>query len=668
MRKSLTTLRLFLCIFLLFLLQAKSLFSQCNNADFENGSLNGWSGTWGDGVCDGIFILGICAGISHPDPFQYAGIHPGMNNQAPTDLPERNHFIMSSGYDPVIGATTLPVVYTPGSYSMRLGNAQADGGGESISYSFTVSPGNANFTYHYAVVLNDGGHPAGEQPYFKIRMWDGSNNLIDCATYDVDALTAYTIGGFTTLYGDVLYKPWTSVFIPLSDYMGQRVKIQFSTRDCSPDGGQGAHYAYAYIDAQCGPLEILSSSPSVCGTQHVTLTAPAGAATYQWTGPGVVPPGNTQEATITLPGHYTVEMTTFATVPCTFSLDTVITGSPVLPVANFSAPSICAGNPTAFSDLSTPDSISSWEWDFNNDGTPDVTAQNPAYTFPEAGTYPVKLVVSVSSCIDDTTINVVVFAAPNSTFITTSPVCVGMNSTITYTGNAPANASYTWDFAGGTIISGSGQGPYEVNWLTAGTKNITLTAGTDSCAFIAATEVIPNPTAIFSAGGNTLRFTGTPINFHNHSQNAVSYFWTFGNTQTSAEENPTVTFADSGTYTITLHAFNRLGCPDSTELLITVIKPESFYIPNAFTPDGDGINDVFRVFGKGFPSFHFLIFDRWGTKLFEATDQNAGWDGTFRGKPSPPGVYVYYVDVEFFSGLAPVEYYKHQKGSVTLIR
>ena len=435
MVKHLTTL--FFCFVILSFSFTKQAYSQCNNAGVENGNFTGWTGTWEDSptICNGGTLFGLCLGTSGPDPFHYPGLNQGPNNQPANMLNpqgnEDNHFIMTGGIDPYAGAG-IPVVFPGGgTYSMRLGNGQAEDGGESVSYSFVVTPTNCNFTYHYAVVINDGGHPASESPYFQIRMTDGNSNSIDCATYDVDASTAPSIGGFITLPGDIFYKPWSSVFIPLNNYMGQNVTIQFITRDCFASGG--SHFAYAYIDATCGPLEIISSSPTVCGGQNVNLTAPLGAATYQWTGPGVTPPGNTQIATITLAGAYTVTMTTFGNVPCTFSLDTIIPGSPGNPVSNFSATSACAGDEVQFTDQSTPNgSITQWWWDFNGDNVPDETIQNPTYAFPTPGTYPVRLLISWPPCLDDTIINVTVISNPTSTFTVTSPVCAGISVSYTH--------------------------------------------------------------------------------------------------------------------------------------------------------------------------------------------------------------------------------------------
>lgn len=534
----------------------------CVNADLEQGDFTGWTGTWGDGVCTSSF-LGLCVSTG-PDPYQYNGLNQGANNQAANALPEKNHFIMTGGNDPIAGAA-IPVVFQ-GSYSMRLGNAQAEDGGETISYSFTVDNSNVNFTYHYAVVLGGGSHSPGEQAFFRIRMYDGSGNPITCASYDVDATTAATIGGFVNVGGS-MYKPWTSVFIPLNNYIGQTVRIEFITRDCDSNGG--SHYAYAYIDADCAPLEIISSSPTVCGGQDVFLTAPAGAATYTWTGPGLVPgTENQQVATIVSPGPYTVTMTTFGNAPCTFSLDTVMAPSPSNPTAIFDYTPVCEGDPIQFNDLSTPNGqIVNWAWDFNADGNPDDMTQNPTHTFPSAGTYPVRLAVSWPPCLDDTTINVEVYTTPTSTFTVTSPICVGDDATITYTGNAPAGATYNWDFDGGTVVSGSGQGPYTVNWATDGTKNISLDVSLGSCTSPTTTNpLIVNASPLVNMGPDVSICDAGSINLT--ATGATTYAWSPA-TGLSATSGASVTAnpATTTTYTVT---GTSSGCTGTGTITVNV--------------------------------------------------------------------------------------------------
>ncbi|HWB62501.1 MAG TPA: hypothetical protein VG603_03250, partial [Chitinophagales bacterium] len=250
--------------------------AQCNNADFESGNFSGgWSGTYSAGECSGAYLLGICIGCGLNDPTNANGFNQGPNNASPSNgSTEYNHVLCTTagGNDPNLASygATLPMVWTGGgSYSMRQGSmwqdvgSDATGDGETSTYTFTVTPSNCNFTYHYAVVLNDGGHSSGEQPYFNIKMTDGNGSDISCADYQVDATTAQTIGGFNQISSaSIWWKPWTSVFIPLNNYIGQTVKITFTTRGCLPSGCVGSHYAYAYIDAECGPLTLVSSSPT----------------------------------------------------------------------------------------------------------------------------------------------------------------------------------------------------------------------------------------------------------------------------------------------------------------------------------------------------------------------------------------------------------------------
>lgn len=590
------SLPLSLCCFIFFtLFSYRQAYSQCNNVGVENGNFTGWTGTWEDtdSQCNGGVVFGLCVGTSGPDPFHYNGLNQGANNQAANATPEKNHFIMTGGNDPVAGAA-IPVVYPGGgTYSMRLGNGQAEDGGESLSYSFLVNSSNANFTYHYAVVLGGGSHSAGDQAYFRIRMTDGNGNPINCATYDVDATTAATIGGFVNVGGN-MYKPWTSVFIPLNNYIGQTVTIQFITRDCFSSGG--SHFAYAYLDATCAPLEILSSSPTVCGGTDVFLTAPAGAATYSWTGPGVVPgTQNQQVATINLAGPYTVTMTTFGNVPCTFSLDTIMAASPSNPVANFTYVPACAGDPVQFNDASTPvGQINQWAWDFNADLVPDAMTANPTYTFNTPGTYPVRLLVSWPPCLDDTTINVVVISNPTSTFTTTSPVCAGIPSTITYTGNAPPNATYTWNFDGGTIVSGSGQGPYQISWLTGGTKNITLTVTVGSCSSPQTTmQVVVNPFPAITLSPDVDICTGQSTTLT--ASGATTYSWSPAaglNTTTGA--NVTATPASTTTYSVTGTAN---GCNGNATVTVTVNPFPTVTVSPATTTVCSGVTTTLTASG-----------------------------------------------------------------------
>lgn len=137
-----------------------------------------------------------------------------------------------------------------------------------------------------------------------------------------------------------------------------------------------------------------------------------------------------------------------------------------------------------------------------------------------------------------------------------------------------------------------------------------------------------------------------------------------------------VSIIPTGDVSYTVIAVDSFGCSDTSEIFIYVLNdtvvPNTeeplFYVPNAFSPNGDGNNDEFKVTVSNYVSFRLLVFNRWGEKLFETNNPEVGWNGTYRGKLQNPGAYVYYVDVSFVNNIKPADYLKYNKGSVTLIR
>ncbi|HEY3384920.1 MAG TPA: T9SS type B sorting domain-containing protein, partial [Saprospiraceae bacterium] len=125
------------------------------------------------------------------------------------------------------------------------------------------------------------------------------------------------------------------------------------------------------------------------------------------------------------------------------------------------------------------------------------------------------------------------------------------------------------------------------------------------------------------------------------------------------------------TVTLTATLYDVNGCTATDEMLIFVNKERRVYIPNVFSPNGDGINDIFYVFGDEDQITtvkKFVIYDRWGEMMHEATDfnpndQGRGWDGKFNDEFMNPGVFVFAAEVEFIDGIT-----KLYTGSVTLMR
>jgi len=106
------------------------------------------------------------------------------------------------------------------------------------------------------------------------------------------------------------------------------------------------------------------------------------------------------------------------------------------------------------------------------------------------------------------------------------------------------------------------------------------------------------------------------------------------------------------------------GCAPAASAPVTgQTRTDQVYIPNSFTPNGDGRNDVLRVYSNVIRQLRIVIFNQWGEKVYESTDQNMAWDGTYKGKPQPSGVYIYVAEIVINTGEK-----LERKGAINLLR
>jgi gliding motility-associated-like protein len=137
------------------------------------------------------------------------------------------------------------------------------------------------------------------------------------------------------------------------------------------------------------------------------------------------------------------------------------------------------------------------------------------------------------------------------------------------------------------------------------------------------------------------------VSFTDGSAGAVKFDWFFGsNDQHSQQKNPRFVFEHPGTYPVALVVSNTWGCSDTIVKPVVVEYDFSVYVPNAFTPDGDGLNDLFGPVMRGVQSYHFVIMNRWGETLFETSSFDASWDGFYKGKPCKEEVYVWTLEAK----------------------
>jgi gliding motility-associated-like protein len=160
--------------------------------------------------------------------------------------------------------------------------------------------------------------------------------------------------------------------------------------------------------------------------------------------------------------------------------------------------------------------------------------------------------------------------------------------------------------------------------------------------------ILANPVADFTPQYSVLPLFMPSTILDNNSSNAYTYFWNFGDgTSNDSIFSPEHTFPEeAGSYLVSLQVSNQLGCMDTTSQVIVVEHDPVVFIPNAFTPDGDGLNNEFTaVFPENMKlaSYEMYIYDRWGELVFYSQDPKQGWDASLAGFDAPDGVYSYLV-------------------------
>lgn len=168
------------------------------------------------------------------------------------------------------------------------------------------------------------------------------------------------------------------------------------------------------------------------------------------------------------------------------------------------------------------------------------------------------------------------------------------------------------------------------------------------------------PVAGFSVTTSPL-YAGLPVNIEDQSTGAVSWNYLLGNTEASTLQNPIATYFVIGQYQVTQLVLDKYGCRDSVEHTIQIT--DGISIPNVFTPNGDGTNELFNIKGIGTTTYSMEITNRWGEMVYKGGEETAAWDGrTIAGLPCPAGTYFYILSIQFSGGK------KEYKGFVELYR
>jgi gliding motility-associated-like protein len=584
---------------------------------------------------------------------------------------------------------------------------------QSLRYTMAIDSNNALLILKFALVLQYAyNHPETDEPRFRLTLYDNQGNILpDCSNYDVYSSNK-NVKGFKTYNpagarAPIEWRDWTTVGANLLKYVGQTITVEFMSADCA----WTFHYGYAYFVAECHPLYI---TVKYCASDSIAiLTAPEGFERYKWTNSNGIVVDTTQIFDIKVPlekSTYSCTMT--SATGCVVSLQTSV--AKYIPKAAFNSFMLdCKSNMVQFLNHSTKTYGSlSYNWNFNEGKTSYL--ESPAFAFKTSGVHKVTLILSnpPSTCKDTLTKNIESFAPPLVGIKGDSTYCPGLKTSL----KAFGATDYVWSNGATTdsVKVGSPGGKYwligfsttgcvsdtvykkitaEPDWnfnklgdtTICGEKSVMLRAsGAVTYLWnngIKKDTIITSIPGIYSVKGTNPRgcaktliynvmmhslpkvdFTFTPdaldsrhdiLSCKLNPQADATYNWSLGDGSYASGTSLQHEYKISNNlleYTIVLTAKTKFGCTDSSYKLVDVIP----FVPNVFSPNNDGINDIFM------PGFDMEIVDRKGLLIFRGI---SGWDGRYNGKISDPDTYFYLINYTDSKNMI-----HSRKGYVTLVK
>lgn len=414
-------------------------------------------------------------------------------------------------------------------------------------------------------------------------------------------------------------------------------------------------------------LPIVSvSGGSVCVSQNLVLTA-SGGASYSWTGPNgfnsALQNPTLVNASTNMAGNYVVTVTSAS--GCTKSVPTIVLINPA-PTATITSNSpICE---TKQLELFSGGSVG-YNWQGPNGFT--SNSQNPVITsasYLASGLYSVRVTDAIG-CFTTVSVPVTVYQNPQVNIVPSiksgcEPQCINFVAQTNATGT---NVVYVWDLDNGNAVNGAN---VSICYNTAREYKPSLKI-TDANGCInsntTSIQIHPKPNAAFNFSPLKPTLYDNMVEFKDVTTKATinQWNWYFNSTAVigSNSQNPSHKFEEIGDYLVSLIVTSNFGCTDTISKQLTVEDEYAIYIPNAFTPNGDGINDTFQPKGSGFTKYNLSIFNRWGTRIFQSNEVSNAWDGVFKGTLCEDGVYTYKITLITISGKA-----KDLAGTVTLLK
>ena len=412
-------------------------------------------------------------------------------------------------------------------------------------------------------------------------------------------------------------------------------------------------------------INITPTNTIICNGQFATLSVNGSSGPFVWTASSGANPLGTGTVSLnpTISTSYTVIAGTGA---CTATANSSITVLPnISTVITAISPSVCLTNTVLISAPLFPGLTYTWLPTASILGT---TNSNSIAALPQTSTTVIYTVnISNGVCAQSNTVQLAVNTAPNITNFTTlnnDTICVG--GCVTFSANVTGSSPilFQWFYESGIGTSSVGIAP-EACYPSAGNFSVAATAS-NTCGFdtlVKSNFVTVYDMPVLIVNGDTTINIGTSAQVY--ASGGITYNWTPNLNGTIACPTCSTTIVSPTlTTNYIVVASNSPYCRvQDTVKVIVDINCGDFFIPNVFSPNGDGLNDDINVHGRCISTFNLQIFSRWGEKVFETSSTSESWDGTFRGKKMDTGVFVYKADGISIDGQS----FKF-KGNITLIR
>ncbi len=581
------------------------------NIDFENGTFDGWT----------------C----------YAGGTASVNDANVISLGQLNGPAADRQtiYGPGSGLTDpyggFPVNCPNGSgYSIKLGNNFGGGQAEGVSYEFTI-PANQNtysLIYHYAVVFQSPNHRQSEQPRMEIEVMNMTDNeRIECASFTFIAQGSSLPGFITSSLVDstaVLYKDWSAVTVDLSGNAGKTIRLFFKTTDCT----FRRHFGYAYIDVDSECNGSFVGATYCPDDTLVNITAPFGYQSYTWFDSSQTTQLGTQQVlTLTPPPPsgttLAVKLSPYDGFGCPKTLYATLNDT--LTVVARAGTNILSCNQAKVQIGGPPRPGWKYTW-LPGTHLSNASIANPL-AFPLLTTaYVVKTTNAGGGCKIFDTVVVKASIIDTALKITGRAAwCFGKGDSAVL--SVAPTTTIQW-YKDNQRIPGANLPTLRANSTGVYVAQLSNSLG---CTILTLQQSITIDTTkpgityplTYAIIDRPLQLTARPI-----GQKAL---WTPGaNLSANNIFNPVYNGASERQYLITI--ITKGGCITVDTQLVRAIKNIEMYVPTAFSPNNDGLNDYLHPIVRGVKEIkYFRIYNRWGNLLHQSYEQLPGWDGILNG-------------------------------------